>query len=176
MGVFDIRQVFVNSDNGDQMRGTLDILLPFFQGEDDSQEFAIVNVIVSFSQDKSLREIGTGVGITIEVILEEDSTCCKERDVGHNGEGTSYIRDDKGRARGKGSAKHVKGFLLEGCPSPGLVLLGEEIKGGNNIGGVGYELVVEIGEAEERTNAFDRGGGVPVLNGSKFDWIIATFP
>ena len=45
------------SDNGDRMRGSLDILFPFFECEDYSKEFAIIDVIVSLSRNKCLGEI-----------------------------------------------------------------------------------------------------------------------
>ena len=57
--VLYIGKVFVVSDDGDRMRGSLNILFPFFQCEDDSKEFVIIDVIVSFGRDKCLGEIGT---------------------------------------------------------------------------------------------------------------------
>ena len=56
--VFYIGETFVGSDDGDRMRGFLDVLFPFLQCKDYGKEFTIIDVIVSFSRDKCLGEIG----------------------------------------------------------------------------------------------------------------------
>ena len=61
----------------------------------------------------------------------------------------------------------VKCLLLEGCPSPWLVLSSEEVEGGDDMGEIGNEFVIEIGKSKERKNAFDKGRRFPVsLTGS----------
>ena len=43
--------------------------------------------------------------------------------------------------------KGVKGSLLEGAPGPGLVFLGEGGEGSDDVGVIGDELLIEVGEA-----------------------------
>ena len=100
-------------NDSDRMRSSLDVLFPFVQCEDNGKEFPIVDVVVPFSRNKRLREIGTGMGIAIEIILEEDSSSSEERSVGHDREGACNVRDAKNRSRGKGSAKGVESLLLK---------------------------------------------------------------
>ena len=45
--------------------------------------------------------------------------------------------------------KDFKGVLLELSPDPGFILLDEEVKRGDNVGEVRYELLVEISETHE---------------------------
>ena len=46
-----------------------------------------------------------------------------------------------------------------------MVLSSEEDKGGDDVGVVGDEFVIEIHKAQERTYSLDRGGGVPIPDG-----------
>ena len=55
------------SDDGDRVRGSLKIVLPFREGKDDSKEFSVINVVVVLSKGESLREVGTGMKVTIGV-------------------------------------------------------------------------------------------------------------
>ena len=48
MRVFDVGQIFVIHDDRDGVRGSLEIMLPFREGENDSKEFSVVDVIISF--------------------------------------------------------------------------------------------------------------------------------
>ena len=82
-------------DDSDRMRSSLDVLFPFVQCEDDGKEFPVVDVIIPFSRNKCLREVGAGMGIAIEIILEEDSSSSEERGVGHDREGACNVRDAK---------------------------------------------------------------------------------
>ena len=100
-------------DDSDRMRSSLDVLFPFVQCEDDGKEFPIIDVVVLFRRNKSLGEIGAGMGITIEIILEENSSSSKEGSVGHDGEGACNVRDAKDWSRGKGGAEGVKSPLLK---------------------------------------------------------------
>ena len=168
-GVFDIGEVFVVGDDGDEMGGSLDVLFPFLQCENDGKEFTIVDVIVSFSGNEGLGEIGTWVWVAIEIVLKKDGSGSKEGSIGHNGKGTGYIRDAKDRSGGKGGPESVEGSLLEGGPIPWLILLGQKVERSDNMGEVRDELTIEICKPEERVNAFDRGRGFPVVNSSQFD-------
>ena len=42
--------------------------------------------------------------------------------------------------------------------------MSEENNGGDDVGVIGDELLVEVRETKERANTFDGGGGVPVLD------------
>ena len=112
-GILNVRETFVVGDDGNRVRGSLNILLPFIECKDDGKEFMIIDIIVSFSRDKCLREVGTWVGVAIGVILKEDHPSSEEGSISHDGKGASYVRDGKDRSRGKGIVKGVKSLLLE---------------------------------------------------------------
>ena len=61
MRVLYVGEVFMVGDDGDRMGGSLDVLLPFLQREDHSEEFTIIDVIVPLSRDKCLGEVCTWV-------------------------------------------------------------------------------------------------------------------
>ena len=134
-------------DDGDRMGGSLDVLFPFFQCEDYSKEFSIIDVVVSFGRNKCLGEIGARAGITIEIILKEDSSSSEEGSIGHDGKRTSNIRDAKDRSGGKGIVKDVESPLLEWGPIPWLVLSSEKIKGSDNMREIQDKFAIEICES-----------------------------
>ena len=65
------------SDNSDRMGHALNILTPFSESKDDCKEFPIVDVVVSFSREKSTGEVGARMEIAISICLEQDSSCGK---------------------------------------------------------------------------------------------------
>ena len=50
-------------------------------------------------------------------------------------------------------------------PNPRLVLFGKEHKRIDDVGVIRDEFPIEICEAKEGTDSFDRGGGFPCVNG-----------
>ena len=92
-GVFKVGQVLVIGDDGNRMRCTLNVLTPFSESKNDCKEFAVIDVVVSFSWEESTREVGARVKITSDISLEQDGACGKQRGVGHNGKWLSDIGD-----------------------------------------------------------------------------------
>ena len=43
----------------------MEIMPPRLQGTDDSEEFPVIDIVVLFCRDKRLREIGTGMPVTV---------------------------------------------------------------------------------------------------------------
>ena len=137
------------SDDGDRVRGSLKIVLPFREGEDDSKEFSVVNVIVVLDKGEDLREVGTGIKVTIGIFLHENCASSKERHISHEEEWFRDIRDGEDWGGGDELSEGIKCALLKRTPSPGLVFLGKGSKGGDNVGVIGDELSIEIGKAKE---------------------------
>ena len=53
------------SEDLDEEGGTVEVMSPGFEGTDDSQEFSVINIIVSFCWGEGLREVGTGMPFAI---------------------------------------------------------------------------------------------------------------
>ena len=68
--LIEVRQVLVVSEDLDREGGSVEIVSPGLQSMDDCEEFLVVDVIVPFSQDKRLGEVGAGVPVTVWVGLE----------------------------------------------------------------------------------------------------------
>ena len=100
----------------------MNILAPFCESEDNRKEFAIVNIIVSFSGEKSTGEVGAGMEIAVGICLEKDSAHGEQGGVSHDGEQPGDIRDRKYWSRREGGLEGIKRALLEVGPGPWLVL------------------------------------------------------
>ena len=70
MGVFEAGQVFVVGNDGDRMRYTLDVLVPFSKSKNDCKQFLVIDVIILFGWEESTREVGARMEIAIGVSLE----------------------------------------------------------------------------------------------------------
>lgn len=86
-------------DDGYRMRSFLNILAPFSKNKYNSKEFPIIDVIVLLSKSKGTGEVGARVKITINISLEDNSTSGKERSIGYDRKGASYVRNDKNKCR-----------------------------------------------------------------------------
>ena len=72
LGLAKVGKVLVIGEDLYQEGGAMQIVAPGFQGVDDSEEFAIIDIIVSFGGGEGLREVGAWMPIAIGVGLEED--------------------------------------------------------------------------------------------------------
>ena len=62
------------SEDLDGEWGAIEVVSPGLQGTDDCEELLVIDVIVLFSRDEQLGEVGTGMPIAIGICLEEDGT------------------------------------------------------------------------------------------------------
>ena len=60
---------------------------------------------------------------------------------------------------------------MEVGPGPWLILSGEQVERGNDVGKVGNKFVIEIRKSKERVNTFDGGRGFPFLDSREFDGV-----
>ena len=91
--VFKIRQILMICEDRDRVRSPLQVLFPFNKGEDNSKEFPIIYVVVSFSRREGLGKVSTGVKVSCLICLHQDGTSSEKGGVGHEGEGASDVRD-----------------------------------------------------------------------------------
>ena len=87
------------SDDGDSKRSSLKIVFPLGESKDDRKQFLVVNIIVSFSEGECFGEVGTGMKVIIDILLHKNGSCCKERGIGHEGEGSRDVRDGEDGGR-----------------------------------------------------------------------------
>ena len=107
--------------------------------------------------------------IAVGVGLEEDGARRMLRGVRGNGEGGGEVGEAKDRFGEEEAFEGIEGGLARRGPVPGEVLLGEVKERAGNIGIIGNESSVEIGEAKERASIFHLGWGWPTCNPIKFD-------
>ena len=65
MRLSEVREVLVVGEDLDRERGAMEVVAPSFQGANDSKEFTVVDVVISFRGGERLRKVGTGVPIAI---------------------------------------------------------------------------------------------------------------
>jgi len=114
-------------------RGTVKVVSEGFEGTDDGEEFAVVDIIVSFCLRERLGEVGTGVPIAVRVGLEEDSARCVFRGIGSDGErggGVGEVKDWFGQEEG---FQGVEGGLTDGGPVPLEVFFCEVDEGAGDV-------------------------------------------
>ena len=91
LGGAEIGEVFVVGEDLYGEQGSVEVVLPGFQGPDDSKEFSVINVIVSFCWRGQLGKVGAGVLIAIRVSLEEDHARGVFGGISCNGKGGSEV-------------------------------------------------------------------------------------
>ena len=65
LGLMEVCQVLVVCEDLYQKGGAVEVMPSRLQGVDDGKKFSVVDVVVLFCQDEQLREVGTGVPVTI---------------------------------------------------------------------------------------------------------------
>lgn len=146
VGLAEISQTFVISEEGDRMLHALEVVLPMVKCMDDSKQFMVVNIVVAFSRSESPREVSTGVKISVVISLHEDSPTSKEGGIGHDSEGATGIRESKYWSSLEFSQEGVEGGLLVRAPRPKLVYVCQGSEGGDNVRESRDKLLVEVAE------------------------------
>ena len=80
-------------EDRDGVRSSLQVLPPFYEGEDNSKELSIIYIIVAFCCGEGLGKISARVEVSCFIRLHQNGTCGEERSIGHEGEGASDIGD-----------------------------------------------------------------------------------
>ena len=109
--------------------------------------------------------------ITIGVGLEEDGARRMFGGVGGDCEGSGEVGEVEDGFGEEKAFEGVERSLAGGGPVPGEILLGEVEEGASDVGVVGDEPAVEVGEPKERANVFHLGWRRPVCNAIELDGV-----
>ena len=109
--------------------------------------------------------------ITIGVSLEEDGSRRVFRGIHGDREGGREVGEVEDGFREEKTFEGVEGGLARGGPVPRKVLLGEVEEGASDVGVVGDEPTIEVGEPEERADIFHLGWCGPICDAVKFDGV-----
>ena len=127
----------------------MEIMSPMIQGMDNSEELLIIDIVVPLCRGEHLREVGTGVKVTVIILLHEDSATGQERGISHNDERMTDIWEVKYRSHLKCGQYRGEGSLLIRSPGPGVILLSEGGNGGNCVGETRDEATIEVAKTQE---------------------------
>ena len=106
---------------------------------------------------------------SIGVGLKEDGARCMFGGVRGDGKGGGEVGEVKDWFGKEEAFEGVKGGLARRGPVPGEVFLGKVEEGASDVGVVGDESTVEVGESEERANIFHLGRRRPICNAVELD-------
>ena len=67
----------------------------------------------------------------------------------------SDVWDSKDWCRGENVLETFEGFLLKSSPDPGFPFMSEQVKGGDNIGEIWNEFLVEVCKSSEQPDSLD---------------------
>ena len=70
LGLFEIPHVLVVSDDRHQVFYSSEVMSSLFECLDDCQEFSVIDVIIPLSWGEGGRMVGTGVEISIGILLD----------------------------------------------------------------------------------------------------------
>ena len=169
LGLTEVGKVLMVGKDLYRERGTVEVMSPGFQGANDGEKLAIIDIVVPFRRGEGLRQVGTWVPVTIRVGLEEDGARRILGGIRGDSEGGGEVGEVKNRFSEEEAFQGIKGSLARRGPIPGKVLLGEVEKGAGNVGVVGNEPTVEIGEPKERANVFHLGWCGPACDAVELD-------
>ena len=83
LGLFEIPQVLMICYDSYQVFRACEVVAPLFQGLDDSEEFPVVDVVVSFSRREGGRMVSTRVKVPVSILLHEYSPRGREGGISH---------------------------------------------------------------------------------------------
>ena len=133
LGLAEIGEVLVVSEDLHREGGAMKIVAPGFQGADNSKEFSVVDIVVPLGGGEGLREVGAWVPIAIGVGLEEDDARHILRGIRGDREGgreVGEVEDGFGKEK---TFEGVEGGLAGRGPVPREVLLGEVEEGAGDL-------------------------------------------
>ena len=125
----EIGEVLMVVEDDSRERGSLDVVAPGAEGANDAKKLSIVDLIVSFSGGKGLRNEGTRMPYVINVVLVENGTCGEEGGISLNLKWLCAIWNKKDRVLRKAELEVGEGVVVFGGPEPGRCLLQQFVKG-----------------------------------------------
>ena len=169
LGLTEVGKIFVVGEDLYRERGTMEVVSPRLQGANNGEKFAIIDIVVLFGGGERLRQVGTWMPVAVGVGLEEDGARRMFRGVCGDGEGGGEVREVKDGFREEEAFEGVEGGLAGRGPIPREVFLGEVEEGTSDVGVVGNEPTVEVGESKERAHVFHLGWRRPVCDAVELD-------
>jgi len=161
----------VVSEDLDREGRAVKVVSKGFESANYGEEFAVIDIVISFCLRERLGKVGAGVPVAVRVGLEENPSRRGFRGIGGNGERCREVWEMEDWFRQEEGFEGVEGFLAGGGPVPLEVFLGEVNEGTGDVRIVRDESSVEIGEAKERAYVLDFCGGWPLGNSIEFDGI-----
>ena len=145
----EVREILMVCEESYRVGHALEIMSPMIQGMDNGEELLIIDIVVPLCRGEHLREVGTGVKVTVIILLHEDSATGQERGISHNDERMTDIWEVKYWSHLKCGQYRGEGSLLIRSPGPGVILLSEGGNGGNCVGETRDEATIEVAKTQE---------------------------
>ena len=92
LGLAEVSQILVIGEQSDGMSGPLQVMAPVFESMNDGEQLLIVDVIIPFGGRECLREISTGVEISVTIPLHKDSSANNKGSISHDNKRMTDIK------------------------------------------------------------------------------------
>ena len=125
LGLAEIGKVLVVGEDLHRKGRAMKIVVPGFQGANNSQEFSVIDVVVPLGGGEGLREVGAWMPIAVGVGLEEDGARRVFRGVRGDHEGGREVGEVEDGLGEEKTFEGVEGGLASRGPVPREVLFGE---------------------------------------------------
>jgi hypothetical protein len=156
-----VLKVSVIRQDSDRGLSSFEFRTPFFKATDDSEQFLIVDLVITLNGRVFLRKEGDRAQDTFFVILGEYSSGYKVGSVGFQDSFLSPVEWAESRGRGDSLFQSLESVLtFEGLIEDG-VLLRQIDQRGHNLRVVLNESAVEVAEAIEPEDIGSRSGCFP---------------
>jgi len=149
LGLSEVGKVLVVSEDLDWEGRAVKVVSKGFESANYGEEFGVINIVVSFCLRERLGKVGAGVPVAVRVGLEEDPSRHGFRGIGGDGERCGEVRKMEDWFRQEKGFEGVEGVLAGGGPVPLEVFLCKVDERTGDVGIVGNESTVEVGEAKE---------------------------
>ena len=148
-GFAPVREVLVVAPDGDSVRRSEEIMIPRCEGSDDRQKLSVVNLVVPFSGVKALGEITTRFEESVVVSLSKYCASGGFGGVGFEDEGFMGVRHEEDGLEKEFVFESSECMLASSCPNIRSVLAFEIVQRFRELGVMGNESAIEVGETSE---------------------------
>jgi hypothetical protein len=144
-----ILKIPVVSENFSWLGRKFQIVSPMFEGNNDGQEFLVIDLIVHFSREELARVEGNRMQTSFIIILAADSSQSIIRSIWLNDTGLGRVIMVEYRARAEGFLEGIECLLGSRGPFELCILLEQGCQWCCNLGVVLHKASVEICKAQK---------------------------
>ena len=147
LGGLEEGEILMISEYNDGMRRPEQKMSPMGNGTNNSEQFAIIDLVITFCRVKGFWEIKAGMIISVVIFLEKNTPSGDKGSIGGNGELLLGVRIMEDGGSAEGFLDRSESIFLWLWPNERNILFGKVDKGMGEVGEARNELMIEVAEA-----------------------------